>query len=57
MWPNPHLVTFTDEILNEKLIFFVQCELLKGTLWAQLVKFQFFSPHLVGLKIVTIYVI
>ena len=29
MWPNPHfpadLVTFTEEILNGKLRFFVQC--------------------------------
>ena len=30
MWPNPQetvdLVTFTEEILNEKFHFFVQCE-------------------------------
>ena len=33
MWPNPqetaHLVTFTEEILNEKLHFF--CSEIKGT--------------------------
>ena len=32
MWPNPQfsedLVTFTEEILNEKLYFFVQCHTL-----------------------------
>ena len=42
MWPNPQvpadLVTFTEEILNEKLHFFVQCPLFKN--WNQILRLR-----------------
>ena len=43
MWPNPQfpgdLVTFTEEILNGKLHFFVQCDTtLKYNIWKSLIE-------------------
>ena len=52
MWPNPQetadLVTFTDEILNEKLHFLCSGKVLSSRLLNVFVKISFMSKYYTG---------